>query len=101
MKLRSSGKKFVELKRELSDKINEDDERKYLIERETNLDELSNALSQLNLEQQQCISMFYLQKRSYLEITELTNYTVMQVKSNIQNGKRNLKLILQKVMQKD
>jgi RNA polymerase sigma-70 factor (ECF subfamily) len=59
------------------------------------------ALKQLSPEQQQCISMFYLEKKSYVEISDLTGFTLMQVKSNIQNGKRNLKLILQKVMQKD
>ncbi len=101
MKLRNSGKRFVELNNDLSENINEQDESNYLKNRETNLNEMGYALKQLSPEQQQCISMFYLEKKSYVEISDLTGFTLMQVKSNIQNGKRNLKLILQKVMQKD
>ena len=54
------------------------------------------GLKELNREQQQCVTLFYLQKKSYIEITESTGYTLMQVKSHIQNGKRNLKIILER-----
>lgn len=101
MKLRESGKKFVELSKDLSDRLNDTDDNKYVAGKETTLTEMEQALSQLNKEQQQCISLFYLEKRSYQEITTITGFTMMQVKSNIQNGKRNLKLALQKVLQKD
>jgi RNA polymerase sigma-70 factor (ECF subfamily) len=40
--------------------------------------------------------MFYLEKKSYQEITDETGYSLLQVKSYIQNGKRNLKLLLEK-----
>jgi RNA polymerase sigma-70 factor (ECF subfamily) len=101
MKLRSSGKSFVELNKNLSESLNEQDDSYILKDREMNLNEVGNALKQLNPEQQQCILMFYMEKKSYGEISNLTGFTFMQVKSNIQNGKRNLKLMLQKVMQKD
>jgi RNA polymerase sigma-70 factor (ECF subfamily) len=39
-----------------------------------------------------------LQKKSYLEITKKTGYSLMQVKSYIQNGKRNLKIELENKM---
>ncbi len=64
--------------------------------KETNLNLLESCLTELNNEQQTCITLFYLQKSSYQEITEKTGYTILQVKSNIQNGKRNLKLLIAK-----
>jgi RNA polymerase sigma-70 factor (ECF subfamily) len=44
--------------------------------------------------------LFYLEKKSYQEIAENTGFTLMQVKSHIQNGKRNLKLLLDKKLNK-
>jgi len=55
------------------------------------------ALERLNSEQQRCIKEFYLEKKSYQQIADETGFTVMQVKSNIQNGKRNLKIQLEKM----
>ncbi|MFM1793853.1 MAG: hypothetical protein RL642_238, partial [Bacteroidota bacterium] len=55
---------------------------------------LTAALEQLKQEQKICIELFYLQKLSYKEIEEKTGYNFQQVKSYIQNGKRNLKIIL-------
>ena len=42
---------------------------------------------------------FISKKKSYNEIADITGYTTMQVKSYIQNGKRNLKIIIEKKMQ--
>ena len=47
-------------------------------------------------EQKTCITLFYHHKKSYQQISNITGYTLLQVKSNIQNGKRNLKLMLLK-----
>ncbi len=58
------------------------------------LPNLSLAMEQLNEEQKQCIELFYIKELSYKEITEKTGFNLNQVKSFIQNGKRNLKLIL-------
>jgi len=71
-----------------------------LIEDDHKLEMLSKSLDDLNREQKQCVTLFYLEKRSYLEIAEATGFTVMQVKSHIQNGKRNLKQILEKKLKK-
>jgi RNA polymerase sigma-70 factor (ECF subfamily) len=38
--------------------------------------------------------LFYLENKSYQEVSDLLKLDMNQVKSAIQNGKRNLKLIL-------
>lgn len=60
------------------------------------LEQLEQALPQLEAEQRRCITLFYLQKKSYKQIIEETGYSYEQVKSYIQNGKRNLKQIVLK-----
>jgi RNA polymerase sigma factor (sigma-70 family) len=62
--------------------------------KETNLTELENGLLKLNLEQKQCIELFYLQEKSYVEIANMTGFSINNVKSYIQNGKRNLKNLI-------
>jgi RNA polymerase sigma-70 factor (ECF subfamily) len=57
---------------------------------------MSTALDQLNQEQKLCVTLFYLKKKSYQEIAQDTGFSLMQVKSYIQNGKRNLKIELNK-----
>ena len=57
---------------------------------------MKEALAELSAEQRQCVTLFYLQKKSYQEISLETRFTMMQVKSYIQNGKRNLKLMIEK-----
>jgi RNA polymerase sigma factor (sigma-70 family) len=52
---------------------------------------IHSAVENLCTGQRLCISMMYLEDRSYKDITALTGYTLNQVKSHIQNGKRNLK----------
>ena len=54
------------------------------------------SLKELNPEQQQCVTLFYLEKKSYQEISEATGFNLLQVKSYIQNGKRNLKIMIEK-----
>lgn len=73
-----------------------DNDKEHLIKKEFTLEQMNESLNELNEEQCKTIKMFYLQKLSYQQITEQTGYSFMQVKSFIQNGKRNLKLILQK-----
>lgn len=59
--------------------------------RERLLEQLQSALEQLNAAQKTCISLYYLENHSYQEIVTRTGYNGDQVKSYIQNGKRNLK----------
>jgi RNA polymerase sigma factor (sigma-70 family) len=64
------------------------------------LEHMETALQELNTEQRIAIEMFYLQKLSYQQIIEQTGHSFQQVKSYIQNGKRNLKLLLLKKQEK-
>jgi RNA polymerase sigma-70 factor (ECF subfamily) len=57
---------------------------------------MGDSLEELGKEQKLCVTLFYLDKRSYQEIASSTGFTLMQVKSHIQNGKRNLKLLMEK-----
>jgi RNA polymerase sigma factor (sigma-70 family) len=67
-----------------------------LVEKDRQLELMNESLSELNNEQKQCVTLFYLEKRSYQDIAGITGFSVMQVKSYIQNGKRNLKLLMEK-----
>lgn len=69
-----------------------------LMDKEMALTYLEKALDELNAEQKTCVTLFYLQKRSYQEIAEQTGFSLLQVKSHIQNGKRNLKILVEKKM---
>ena len=64
-------------------------------EREVQYEALDQALLILNPEQKQCVELFFLDKRSYKEIVDLTGFSLNSVKSHIQNGKRNLKIQLE------
>ncbi len=64
--------------------------------KEVNLTLLETCITELNKEQQTCITLFYLEKQSYQAIGEATGMSSLQVKSHIQNGKRNLKLLMVK-----
>ena len=65
-------------------------------EKEQWLEWMGQSLAALGKEQKLCVILFYLQKRSYQDIATATGFTLMQVKSHIQNGKRNLKLLMEK-----
>lgn len=65
-----------------------------LQEQEYTIDQMKEAVTELEEGQQVCISMFYFEQCTYLQIMEQKGYSFMQVKSYIQNGKRKLKKIL-------
>jgi RNA polymerase sigma-70 factor (ECF subfamily) len=96
MKLRDKGKYTTAIDERLMGAADEAEEKDSYIEKDRKLSTMAEALQQLNKEQQLCVTLFYLQKKSYHEIAEETNYTLMQVKSHIQNGKRNLKLLMER-----
>ena len=58
------------------------------------------GLMQLPEPQQKCVTLFYLSLKSYQQIAEATGFSLMQVKSNIQNGKRNIKLWVEKQLKR-
>ena len=61
------------------------------IVKELELQKLEFALGELNMEQKTCLELFFLQGKSYDEVVQITGFDYKQVKSFIQNGKRNLK----------
>ena len=65
-------------------------------EQEWLLQQMEGSLQHLNEHQRNCIELFYLKKKSYQEIADQTGYNLTEVKSYIQNGKRNLKILLTK-----
>lgn len=79
----------------------EDVDKSELIQNEKTYSLLEDAMDELNEEQKLCVTLFYLQKKSYQQIAGLTSYNLLQVKSYIQNGKRNLKLLLEKKMKEN
>lgn len=64
-------------------------------ETEEQIKKLHQAVGSLSPGQQQCILLFYLDDNSYQQITEATGFSLNEVKSFIQNGKRNLKIRLE------
>lgn len=66
--------------------------------KELTLEQMAESLKELVPEQQVCVRLFYLEQQSYHQIMEAEGYTFAQVKSYIQNGKRNLRLILLRKM---
>ena len=65
-------------------------------EMESNLSKLEHCIEQLISEQKHCIKLFYMQQKCYKEIVQLTGFDDNKVKSFIQNGKRNLKICMEK-----
>lgn len=96
MQLRDKGKYTAEINERVMATADETEDKNSYIEKDNTLTSMAAALQQLNKEQQLCITLFYLEKKSYQEIADQTEFTMMQVKSHIQNGKRNLKLLMSK-----
>lgn len=100
MKLRErNGKITAQINDKLTAKPEEETDRQKIVQNDQTLDLMETALKELNPEQQQCVTLFYLQKKSYQEISESTGYNLLQVKSYIQNGKRNLKILIEQKQQ--
>ncbi len=93
MMLRDRGRFTKELRDE---PVHEENDIGEYIEKDRQLELMKHSLEELNPEQKQCVTLFYLQKKSYQEIANETGYSIMKVKSCIQNGKRNLKIIMEK-----
>jgi len=67
-----------------------------VLEKEENFKKLEYCLGTLTPEQQSAIRLFYLEGKCYNEITEITGMEWNQVRSFIQNGRRNLKICMDK-----
>ena len=98
MQLRNKpGKNTIEVKESIPAAADETDKESLLLNEKT-YEYMSEALKELNADQQLCVTLFYMEKKSYQQITEQTGYSMMQVKSHIQNGKRNMRILIEKKM---
>jgi RNA polymerase sigma factor (sigma-70 family) len=93
MILRKSPKKSP-VPEELERTAGESDEEARL--HETTLHHLEQAIGTLNEAQRVCIQRFHLERNSYQQTATLTGFTIEQVRSHLQNGRRNLGLYLQR-----
>ncbi len=96
MQLRSKGRFSSEIDERTMSVADGTEEKNTHIEKDKALTNMATALLQLNKEQQLCVTLFYLEKKSYQEIADISGFTLMQVKSHIQNGKRNLKILMER-----
>src|SRR5699024_8009948 len=87
MKLRDKGKHTAELDDRTMAAPDDWMEAGSVKEKDKTLELLSIAILQLNKEQQLCVTLFYLKKKSYQQVAEETGFSLMHVKSHIQNGK--------------
>lgn len=63
---------------------------------DSQIDRLRECMQNLPLHQKESVGLFYLENRCYREIAQQTGFTLSRVKSYIQNGKRNLKICLER-----
>jgi RNA polymerase sigma factor (sigma-70 family) len=66
------------------------------LQREENLEKMERCLQTLPPEQKITVELFYLQNKCYKEIAEITGLEWNKVRSYIQNGRRNLKICMEK-----
>ncbi len=67
-----------------------------VLEKEENFKKLEYCIGTLTGDQQTAIRLFYLEEKCYNEIVEITGQEWNQVRSFIQNGRRNLKICMEK-----
>jgi len=68
-----------------------------VLEKEDSFKRMEYCLGTLAEDQREAISLFYLESKCYNEIVELTGKDWNQVRSLIQNGRRNLKICMERV----
>lgn len=96
MQLRASGKDPVFLDDNFMEfsEIQHQDKDEDL--REDQLRLMEKCIGELNPEQQQAVRLFYLDEKCYKDIVEITGFDLKKVKSYIQNGRRNLKICMER-----
>lgn len=65
------------------------------LEKEAQFVLLEDCIGTLPPDQKHSIELFYLQKKCYQEIAQITGHEWNKVRSHIQNGKRNLKICIE------
>ncbi|MBL7910509.1 MAG: sigma-70 family RNA polymerase sigma factor [Bacteroidia bacterium] len=80
---------------ELTETTIEEEEKVLGVSDEVMMDHMQAGLLELKENQKICVELFYLKGQSYQQICDKTNFSLNEVKSFIQNGKRNLKLVIE------
>ena len=65
-------------------------------ELEENLSKLEKCIEGLAEDQKHCVRLFFLKEKCYKDVANLTGFDLNKVKSDIQNGKRNLKICMER-----
>ena len=61
------------------------------VDKDREVDVLHECIAKLEEIQRKCVHLFYFKKMTYAEIAQQLNLEMGQVRSRIQNGRRNLK----------
>jgi len=93
MSLRKKGYEFSSI--EITNLKEEENDFERILLKEQKLTLLEEVIPFLKDDQRKCIELFYLKEMSYQQISTELNLSLMQIKSAIQNGKRNLKIQLE------
>jgi RNA polymerase sigma-70 factor, ECF subfamily len=96
--LRRSQTEFFQ---EIDDRVMESENFEHLLDTDEDIEKenaLNYCLETLSAEQKTCVSHFFFDDLSYADIVEKTGYALSKVKSYIQNGKRNLKQCMVKLL---
>lgn len=99
MELRKAGTQEKRKQKYFENNFMESTEDLHPIDETNNLDlnlALKNCIEKLKKEQKECIRLFYYEEKCYQEIADFLKISLNNVKSHIQNGKRNLKICLEK-----
>jgi RNA polymerase sigma-70 factor (ECF subfamily) len=96
MKLRSGKKMPVSGLNEQFVQMGDEPHLESVRQREEKLEVMERCLEELKEEQRRMVRLFYLEEKCYNEICELTGEAWNTVRSQIQNGRRNLKLCMEK-----
>ena len=67
-----------------------------VMEKEGQLEKLQHCIGTLSTDQKQVVDLFYLKDKCYKEIETITGMDWNKVRSLIQNGRRNLKICMEK-----
>ena len=101
MRLRSAGNRIADVD-DMAERLPADEpSEERLREQEVRMDTVEAAMALLPEHQRTCIMQFYLEDRSYRQIADRTGFSMKEVKSHLQNGKRNLRIIIEKKEQRD
>jgi len=97
-----SRKKFEDKQMPIDDNLNAGMESDLLPHpeetKEQMLQFMEEAVKTLSEKQRICVELFYLKELSYEDVADKTGFSMNEVKSFIQNGKRNLKIAISKKM---